>query len=134
MEMQRLAYDTLGLRGSVFFPGMVTGDVKWGAFYGCQAFILPSHQENFGIAVIEALACGKAVLISNQVNIWREIEKGSGGIVGDDTLEGTQLILSRWTNFREEEKISMGKKARECFKTTFEKGPAAKQFLKVVGN
>jgi glycosyltransferase involved in cell wall biosynthesis len=134
IEMQRLAYETLGLKGSVFFPGMMTGDVKWGAFYGCQAFILPSHQENFGIAVIEALACGKAVLISNQVNIWREIEKASGGIVENDTLEGTQLMLSRWINFREEEKISMGKKARECFKATFEKGPAAKQFLRVVEN
>jgi glycosyltransferase involved in cell wall biosynthesis len=133
-EMQRLAYDTLGLRGSVFFPGMLTGDVKWGAFYGCQSFILPSHQENFGIAVIEALACGKAVLISNQVNIWREIEKGGAGIVGDDTLEGTQVILSRWMNLSEGEKILMGEKASACFKTTFGKGPAAKQFLKAVGD
>src|SRR5690606_26372536 len=55
----------------IHFAGMLQGDAKWGALYGCEAFILPSHQENFGIAVVEALACSKPVLISDQVNIWR---------------------------------------------------------------
>ncbi|MGZ4090888.1 MAG: glycosyltransferase, partial [Bacteroidia bacterium] len=40
------------LKNLVFFPGMLSGDVKWGALYNCEAFILPSHQENFGIAVV----------------------------------------------------------------------------------
>src|SRR5690606_1516839 len=35
------------LNQSVFFPGMLTEGAKWGAFYGCEAFVLPSHQENF---------------------------------------------------------------------------------------
>ena len=79
-EMRQLAESlcpqpsTLTPQPAVFFPDMLTGDAKWGALYGCEAFVLPSHQENFGIAVVEALACGKPVLISNQVNIWREIE------------------------------------------------------------
>jgi glycosyltransferase involved in cell wall biosynthesis len=60
---------------------MLTGDQKWGAFYGCTAFLLPSHQENFGIAIVEAMACGKPVLISNKVNIWKEIQAGNGGWV-----------------------------------------------------
>ena len=34
----------------IVFTGMITGDIKWGSLYGCEAFILPSHQENFGIA------------------------------------------------------------------------------------
>ena len=42
----------------VTFTGMLTGKPKWGAFAAAEAFILPSHQENFGIAVVEALACG----------------------------------------------------------------------------
>jgi glycosyltransferase involved in cell wall biosynthesis len=66
-------------KSTVLFPGMLTGDAKWAALYGCEAFVLPSHQENFGIAVVEALACCKPVLISNQVNIWREIETTGGG-------------------------------------------------------
>jgi len=73
--------------------GMLDGDSKWGAFYGCESFVLPSHQENFGIAVVEALACGKPVLISNKVNTWREIVAGNAGIVEEDTLEGTKQLL-----------------------------------------
>src|SRR6185369_16511419 len=65
--MQKLAAE-LSPRDTVFWPGLLSGDAKWGAFHGCEAFVLPSHQENFGIAVAEALACGKPVLISNQVN------------------------------------------------------------------
>jgi glycosyltransferase involved in cell wall biosynthesis len=132
--MQHLAHDTLHLKTSIFFPGMLTGNAKWGAFYGCQAFILPSHQENFGIAVIEALACGKAVLISNQVNIWREIESAGGGIVAADTLEGTENILERWIRFSEHEKNSIGDLAQNCFKSFFAKAPASKRFLEVVSS
>jgi glycosyltransferase involved in cell wall biosynthesis len=72
---------------------MLEGDSKWGALYGCEAFLLPSHQENFGIAVVEALACGKPVLISNKVNIWREIAEGNAGMVEDDTLKGVRQLL-----------------------------------------
>ena len=64
---------TIPAPGLVLWPGMLGGAAKWGAFRGAEAFVLPSHQENFGIAVAEALACGTPVLISNQVNIWREV-------------------------------------------------------------
>jgi glycosyltransferase involved in cell wall biosynthesis len=76
--------------------GMLSGDAKWGSLYGCEAFILPSHQENFGIAVAEALACGKPVLISNQVNIWREIIEDGAGLVADDTEEGVEKLLRQF--------------------------------------
>jgi glycosyltransferase involved in cell wall biosynthesis len=56
----------LGLADRVTWTGMLSGDLKWGAFHAAEAFILPSHQENFGIAVAEALACGVPVLISEQ--------------------------------------------------------------------
>jgi glycosyltransferase involved in cell wall biosynthesis len=72
---------------------MLEGDSKWGALYGCEAFVLPSHQENFGISVVEALACDKPVLISNKVNICREILAGEAGIAEGDTLEGAVKLL-----------------------------------------
>jgi glycosyltransferase involved in cell wall biosynthesis len=49
-----------GIADRLHWPGMLRGDLKWGAYYGCEAFILPSHQENFGITVAEALACFRA--------------------------------------------------------------------------
>ncbi|MGK6351563.1 glycosyltransferase [Parapedobacter sp. DT-150] len=80
----------------ILFTGMLTGNAKWGALYGCEVFILPSHQENFGIAIVEAMACGKPVLISNKVNIWREITSSGGGLVADDTEQGVYSLLKNW--------------------------------------
>jgi len=115
----------------VFFPGMLAGDAKWGCFYNCEAFILPSHQENFGIVVAEALACSKAVLISNQVNIWQEIEKNQGGIIADDTLQGTEFLLTQWFQMSEQEKVLMCSKARLTFTNNFLIATAAKKYVEI---
>ncbi len=117
---------------TVFFPGMLTGDAKWGAFYGCEAFVLPSHQENFGIAVVEALACGKPVLISNQVNIWAEIASSKAGIIADDTAAGTEQLMESWNKLSKEQKIEMGKNARKCYEKHFAVGPSTYNFLEAV--
>lgn len=103
------------LSANVFVTGMISGDEKWGAFYGCSAFVLPSHQENFGIAVVEALACKKPVLISNQVNIWREIESEHGGIVENDTLEGTKQLLLKWSKFSAAQQDEMSENAGRTY-------------------
>jgi glycosyltransferase involved in cell wall biosynthesis len=132
--IQKIATESPDLRESVIFPGMLTGDAKWGAFYGCEAFVLPSHQENFGIAVVEALACGKPVMISNQVNIWREIEVAGGGIVVDDTLEQIQQMLERWKTISKKKKIEMGLNARNTFKNYFAIRPAAQKLISTVSS
>jgi len=75
---------------------MLEGDSKWGALYACEAFVLPSHQENFGIAVVEALACNKPVFISNKVNIWREIAQDGAGFVEEDSFHGTVRLLMQF--------------------------------------
>jgi len=80
-------------RGAIHMVGMLEGDAKWGALHGCSAFVLPSHQENFGIAVVEALACNKPVLISNKVNIWREVVEDGAGVAAGDGLAGTAELL-----------------------------------------
>src|SRR6185436_16736904 len=91
-EMRKLASE-LCPPSSVSFPGMVAGDLKWGMLRLAEVFILPSHQENFGIAVAEALACGTPVLISNKVNICREIDGDGAGLVEEDTVAGTRRLL-----------------------------------------
>lgn len=128
-QQQQVVIDSAVLQQQVFFPGMLTGLAKWGAFYCCEAFVLPSHQENFGIAVVEALACEKAVLISNQVNIWREIEAAGGGIVGDDTLAGTQQVLAHWQHLPAEQRRHMAAGARACFTENFTVEAAAARLL-----
>ena len=133
-NLQHLILKFPEIQSSVFFPGMLTGDAKWGALYGCEAFVLPSHQENFGIAVVEALACSKPVLISNQVNIWREIKAAGGGIVEDDTQKGTAAMLETWRYLSYKEKALMNERAREIFEKNFSVGPAATRFIEALKN
>jgi glycosyltransferase involved in cell wall biosynthesis len=109
----------LGVAERIVWTGMVRGDLKWGAYYACEAFVLPSHQENFGIAVVEALACAKPVLISNKVNIWREIEQDGAGMVADDTYAGTCRLLEAWHALSDSAKQTMGQNAARSFQRRF---------------
>ncbi len=109
----------LGLGQRVHWPGLVTGNTKWGAFHASEAFVLPSHQENFGIAVAEALGCSKPVLISDQVNIWPEIHADGAGLVAPDTVEGTRNLLERWLALDGNQRQDMGAQARACFETRY---------------
>ena len=118
---------------SILFPGMLTGDVKWGALAAAEAFALPSHQENFGIAVAEALACGTPVLISNKINIWREIEADGAGFVENDDLAGTSRLLTRWFATGRDVRAAMGEDARKCFANRFEIERATDSLLAVLG-
>jgi len=122
----------LGVSDQIVWTGMLTGDLKWGAFHAAEAFVLPSHQENFGIAVAEALACGLPVLISNKVNIWREIEADGAGFVDDDTPDGTARLLARWNALAPAPRAAMGERARACYQNHFEIENAAAQFLRVL--
>lgn len=109
----------LGVADRIHWPGLLTGDVKWGALRACEAMILPSHQENFGVIVAESLACGRPVLISNQVNVWPQIEEDRVGLVEPDTLEGTRLLLKRWFGLSEPERRAMEERTVSSFKARF---------------
>lgn len=108
-----------GLNDRVHWPGLITGDAKWGAFYAGECFILPSHQENFGIAVAEALACSRPVLISDQVNIWPEIYADGAGFVAPDTADGTRKMLEQWLALDDTERNTMRAQARTCFESRY---------------
>lgn len=104
----------------VHWPGMLAGDLKWGAFAAADAFILPSHQENFGIAVAEALASGLPALISDQVNIWREVKEGGAGLAAPDTREGVVELLRGWAALGPPGQDRMRAAARDVFSRKFE--------------
>ena len=110
----------------------ISGERKWGAIYSAELFCLSSHQENFGIAVVEALACGTPVLISNKVNIHEEIARAGAGIVDVDTVEGTVASLRRWIDFPEGKLLQMKQAARECFERHFHVAYAVDDLLNIV--
>ncbi len=115
----KVLVEELGLIEKVHFPGMLINDEKWGAFYEAGAFVLTSYQENFGIAVAEALACELPVIISDQVNIWREIEAGKGGLVSSTRLDDIEENLRKWMNLSESEKVEMKRSAAQVYRENF---------------
>jgi glycosyltransferase involved in cell wall biosynthesis len=131
-RLRQLARKAANDDSSITFTGMLTGNRKWGAFSAAEAFVLPSHQENFGIAVAEALASGTPVLISNQVNIWREIEAAGAGYVEKDDLEGTRHLLERWLATPSNQREAMRTNARECFSSSFEINRAVDSLLRIL--
>jgi glycosyltransferase involved in cell wall biosynthesis len=113
----------------ITWTGMIGGDLKWGAYRAAEAFVLPSHQENFGFSVVEALACELPVLISDKVNIWREIEADRAGLVESDDLEGTVRLLRGWISMAAEFRQQMRLSALRCFLARFEVEFAAANFI-----
>ncbi len=124
----------LGIEARITWTGMLSGDLKWGAFYASDVFCLPSHQENFGIAVVEALACGKPVLISDKVNIWREIQQDGAGLVGPDTLEGTVATLRQWLALPRADVAAMRIAALRCFQQRFQISQVAETLIRIVSD
>ncbi|QFY42054.1 glycosyltransferase [Candidatus Methylospira mobilis] len=132
-ELEQLA-QALGIADRISWPGMLTGDMKWGAFHSSEVFCLPSHQENFGIVVAEALACGKPVLISNKVNIWREIEADRAGWVNEDSIKGTQSGLQSWLGSSVQQREEMSANAVACFNNRFRIDRVAVRLLEIINN
>jgi glycosyltransferase involved in cell wall biosynthesis len=79
-SLQRLA-NRLGGGGRIIFTGWLEGVEKAAALQGAQLFALPSRQENFGLSVVEAMACGLPVLISEHVNLAEEVASARAGWV-----------------------------------------------------
>ncbi len=121
----------LGLAPRVHWPGMLQGEAKWGAFAACEAFVLPSHQENFGIAAVEALGSGKPVLLADPVNIAPDVAAAGCALVEPDTPEGTLRLLARWLALSPAQRAAMGERARATFALHYDMRRNAEAILRV---
>ena len=129
-ELQDLSSE-LGVGDRVHWPGMLTGDVKWGAFRSAVFFTLTSHQENFGIAVAESLVVGTPVLITRKVNIWQEIESDGAGIVVTDDVDGVNEGLKCVCAISPAARQLMSERARQCFVRRYDINAVASGLLRL---
>ncbi len=128
--LQQLAVRA-GVADRVHWPGMLRGEAKWGAFAACEAFILPSHQENFGIAAVEALASGKPVLLAAPVNLAPDLARAGCALVESDTPAGTRRLLERWLALPAAECAVMGECALATFASRYDMRRNAETILRV---
>ncbi len=122
----------LGIANRITWTGMLTGDAKWSAIQAAEVFALPSHQENFGIAVVEALALGVPVLISDKVNIWREIVRAGAGFADTDTVAGAAATLHRWLSLNVAQRTAMKLRAVACYQRQFNMQAAAQRLVATI--
>ena len=130
-SLQSLAAE-LRIQNRVTWTGMLNGDLKAGATGAAEVMLLPSHQENFGIVVAEALAQGVPVLISNKVNIWREVEHDGAGIIATDDVAGASSLLDSWLRLGEAQKLQMRTSALASFEKRFEIRQASTTLLEIL--
>jgi glycosyltransferase involved in cell wall biosynthesis len=95
------------LSKNVIFTGNIEGNEKANAYAAADVFILPSHNENFGLAIVEALQSGLPILISKNVYIYKElfnsVNNHPGWICNENITDLKEMVLSCYLNAREKQ-------------------------------
>jgi glycosyltransferase involved in cell wall biosynthesis len=108
-----------GAEARTTFTGMLLGPERLAVLRDATLFALPSYSENFGLAVVEAMAAGLPVIISDQVNIWQEVKAGGAGrVVPCDAAALADQILDLLD--RPEVAQQMGRKGRALVQERFQ--------------
>ena len=103
------------LKYKIELLNMVYGTEKWQLISNAKAMILWSHQENFGISVAEALGMGVPVLLSKQVNIWREIVSNNAGFSENDSEVKLVETILKFNNLSASEYHTMCVNAKNTY-------------------
>ncbi len=123
---------SLGLSDQIIFSGMLDNNAKWGAFYLANIFILPSHQENYGIAVVESLACGCPVFITNKINIYPYILEGNCGIVFEDNVDELKKEILNWDFKNLKKRDAMSRSATKTYELKFNPENTARNYCSIL--
>ena len=128
-ELQALVGE-LELTERVVFTGMLQGTAVQEAYCAAEIFVLPSLQENFGIAVAEAMAAGCPVIVSEQVNLAADIRKAKAGIVCTSEIESTAAAMEKLI-MQKELRDQMGENGRRLAASKFTWPQVANSLLQV---
>ena len=107
-----------GIADKVFFVDHLGPEDVIQAYLDADVFVLPSYTENFGMTVVEAMASGCPVVISDQVNIWHEVmQEKAGLVVGLSPSEIANAVC--WVLANKEAAGAMGKRGRIAAKKLY---------------
>jgi len=126
-ELKTLAYK-LGISEQVHFLGPLQGGEKNKAFKGCDLFILPTHSENFGIVVAEALAHSRPVITTHGAP-WKSLIKNQCGWWVPTNIEGIASALEDAVLIPRDQLVQMGQRGRSLVETEFNWSSIAAQMI-----
>jgi glycosyltransferase involved in cell wall biosynthesis len=109
----------LDLQKKVFFLGHIINEIKSEVLANSKAMLLCSHDENFGISVVESLGYGKPVLTTYKVNTYQKILDYNAGYVANNNVKSFSKIINKFENLNLKEIKTMSKNARNCFNENF---------------
>lgn len=130
--VQKLKSEFSSLGDRVRWRGFTSGENKWQTIEECDAMILTSHQENFGVIVAEAMSLAKPVMISKEVNIWREVEKDGAGLACEAESSSAKQMIEKFAAMSHKERLEMGAKARTSFLSRFTIQNSVAKFAKAL--
>ncbi|MCS4136368.1 glycosyltransferase [Salinibacter ruber] len=108
----------LGLDGEVVFSGPVPDADKWHKYAAADLFVLPTHSENFGIVVAEALAAEVPVLTTTGTP-WQELEDNDCGWWVNPEPEAIRDALATALRQSDATRSAMGRRGRELVTSTY---------------
>jgi glycosyltransferase involved in cell wall biosynthesis len=118
-----------GVIQNTFFTGLISGEVKLAAYRDAEIFILPSYSENFGMSIVEAMACGTPVIISDQVGIAQDIDQQKAGVVTTTKVESVAKAMNHLLDNKEERKC-IGEKGLKMVREYYNIEAVSKEFIK----
>ncbi len=122
----RRRLESAGLSGRVTFSGFLAGAEKWSAYQDASLFLLPSQDENFGVAVLEALRAGVPVLLSPQVGLAKATAEANAGLIlPPDTQAWADTITALLEN--PERLRAMGENGRHLSENEFSSAGVARR-------
>jgi glycosyltransferase involved in cell wall biosynthesis/acetyltransferase-like isoleucine patch superfamily enzyme len=83
-----------GLDSKASFTGRLSGREKWAAMAASDLFVLPSYQENFALAAVDAMRGGLPVLLSRRVNLWQDVVEAGAGRDCEPTVDSVAQKLN----------------------------------------
>jgi glycosyltransferase involved in cell wall biosynthesis len=117
----------------VLFTGWLDGPEKVAALQEAALLALPSHHENFGLAAMEALACGIPVLVSTHVNLAHEIRTARAGWVVN--LRRPELLQALEAALRQEaERTARGRAGQDLVRCRFQWANVVAQLTQLYGS
>jgi glycosyltransferase involved in cell wall biosynthesis len=94
-SLQRYAEEHAAKLPAIEWKGAVWGDARWSYFQGADLFCLPTHSENFGLAVLEACQTGTPALTTTETP-WATVLASGHGFIGKPTVESVRQLLSEF--------------------------------------